>query len=380
LTDIGRKGRAEIYRNIAAPSADIEPDYITHTVATKGGQVVVGLVRAQGSDAVRVTDTNARSTVIARRQIQQVRPSGTSIMPIGLSATLGDAAMRDLIAYLAEPAARTSSSSARLFSFDELQKKLGATELRLLDARDRADHAKSHIPGAIWLDLESAQQISSRANGLSDRAAWEIWIKPLGIGPGTEVVIYDEQRQRNAARAWWLLSYLGVKDVALIDGGFLLWTRQNRPVTSDASNASPRSFRVVFQSDRLAGRDEVLNSLKAGEPIIDARSAPEYTGAEARSKRGGHIPSACRLEWNTLVGPDGRFLDEATLRARVDSLGIKAGRPVITYCQSGGRASVNTFVLERLGSSARNYYLGWADWGNAQNTPVESGSARDLSD
>jgi putative heme-binding domain-containing protein len=100
LTEIGKKGRADIYRSIAAPSASIEPDYTTFTVATKDGQVVVGVVRAEGPNAVRVTDTNARSTMIDRGQIAQIRPSGTSIMPVGLAAMLGDAAARDIIAFL----------------------------------------------------------------------------------------------------------------------------------------------------------------------------------------------------------------------------------------------------------------------------------------
>ena len=100
LTEIGRKGAAEIYRNIAAPSATIEPDYTTYTVGTKDGHVVVGVVRAEGADAIRVTDTNAKSTVIPRDQIGQLRPSATSIMPVGLAGTLGEQAIRDLIAFL----------------------------------------------------------------------------------------------------------------------------------------------------------------------------------------------------------------------------------------------------------------------------------------
>jgi thiosulfate/3-mercaptopyruvate sulfurtransferase len=373
LTEIARKGRAEIYRSIAAPSAAIEPDYISHTVATKAGQVLVGLVRAEGPDAIRVTDTNARSTLVPRRQIQQIRPSGTSIMPIGLAATFGDAAMRDLIAYLTEDTATASSPMPRLLSFDELQKKLDAPDLRLLDARDPVDFAKGHIPGAIPVNLKSAQQLSSSTQGLADRGAWEKWIEPLGIGPASEVVVYDAQRQLNAARAWWLLSYLGVKKVGLIDGGFALWIKQCRPVTTDPRKVAPRPFRVEFQTGRLASRAQVLDSLKVADLIVDARSTAEYTGQDARSKRSGHIPSACHLEWNTLVGAEGRFADERALRVRLDSLGIKAGRPIVTHCQCGGRASVNAFVLERLGLPARNYYLGWSDWGNADETPIETG-------
>jgi putative heme-binding domain-containing protein len=105
LTDVASKGRADIYRNIAAPSATIEPDYTTYTVATKEGQVLSGVVRAEGPDEIRVTDTNAKTATIRRDQIQEIRPSATSIMPPGLTAALGDSAVRDIIAYLTSPAA-----------------------------------------------------------------------------------------------------------------------------------------------------------------------------------------------------------------------------------------------------------------------------------
>jgi len=103
LTDIGVKGRAEIYRSIAAPSATIEPAYTPYTVATQDGQVVVGVVQAEGVDTVKVTDTNARATVIPRRQIEQIRPSANSVMPVGLTGALGIDTVRDLIAYLTSP-------------------------------------------------------------------------------------------------------------------------------------------------------------------------------------------------------------------------------------------------------------------------------------
>jgi putative heme-binding domain-containing protein len=100
LTEVGRKGIDQVCRSIAAPSAEIAPDYMTYTVATKDGRVMAGLVRAQGAEAIQVTDTNAKTTTIARADIEQIRPSGTSIMPVGLAAVLGESKMRDLLAYL----------------------------------------------------------------------------------------------------------------------------------------------------------------------------------------------------------------------------------------------------------------------------------------
>ncbi len=103
LTEVGRKGRAEIYRNIAAPSAAIAPEYTSYTVATVAGQVVSGVVRAEGPDTIQVTDTNAHTTTVHREEIREIRPSATSIMPPGLASALGDSAVRDVIAFLCSP-------------------------------------------------------------------------------------------------------------------------------------------------------------------------------------------------------------------------------------------------------------------------------------
>jgi thiosulfate/3-mercaptopyruvate sulfurtransferase len=266
-------------------------------------------------------------------------------------------------------------SPALLFSFDELQKRLDDPNLRLLDARPRTDYEKGHIPGAVWVDAKAAQALAARPRGLTDRGAWQAWVAPLGIGPKTEVLIYDGNRQLDPARLWGLLRYLGVEKVGLIDGNFPLWQKENRPVATDVPSVEPQPFVVTLRSGRYATRGDVLAAIKQGKArVIDARSEAEYTGEKKSSKRGGHIPDACRLEWSDLVDKDGRFLDEKALRAKLDTLGVKPGEPVITHCQGGGRASVDAFVLERLGFPTRNYYVGWSDWGNADDTPVATGN------
>jgi thiosulfate/3-mercaptopyruvate sulfurtransferase len=260
-----------------------------------------------------------------------------------------------------------------LMTFDALQDQLNAPFLRLLDAHPRADYVKAHIPGAVWVDAKAVEKLAARPGGLEDKDAWEAWIAPLGITPQTEVLIYDAHRQLDAARLWWLLSYLGAEKVGLIDGGFPLWQRQGRPMATETVKVDPKPFRVTFRTSRHATRSEVLEAMKAkSAQIIDARSAPEYSGTELRSKRGGHIPSACSLEWANLVDQEGGFLDETALRAKLERSGVKSGEPVITHCQGGGRASVDAFVMERLGFPTCNYYLGWSDWGNTEETPVET--------
>ena len=78
----------------------IVPEYLTYTVARKDGQIAVGVVHAEGVDAVRVFDINGNATVIPKVEIEEMRSSATSTMPVGLAGALGEEKMRDLIAYL----------------------------------------------------------------------------------------------------------------------------------------------------------------------------------------------------------------------------------------------------------------------------------------
>ena len=100
LDGLKNRDLATIYRDIAEPSAVIVPEYLTYTVARKDGQIAVGIVRAEGFDAVRVADINGKTTAIPKAEIEEMRPSTTSTMPVGLAGTLGEEKMRDLLAFL----------------------------------------------------------------------------------------------------------------------------------------------------------------------------------------------------------------------------------------------------------------------------------------
>ena len=100
LTSLAGADRAWVYRNIMEPSASIHPEYVSYTVAMKDGRVAMGVVRAEGADALKVGDIDAKQTVIPRAEVEEIRPSASSIMPVGLLGAIGDERTRDLLAYL----------------------------------------------------------------------------------------------------------------------------------------------------------------------------------------------------------------------------------------------------------------------------------------
>ena len=106
LSGLVGRGRLEVYRDIADPSARIHPDFVSYTIARKDGTIVVGTLKSLGADSIVVTNSEAKATTIRRDVIEEIRPSATSIMPVGLVGALGEKNLRDLIAYLVTRPAR----------------------------------------------------------------------------------------------------------------------------------------------------------------------------------------------------------------------------------------------------------------------------------
>ena len=107
--------------------------------------------------------------------------------------------------------------------------------------------------------------------------------------------------------------------------------------------------------------------------IVDARSNDEHCGVDTRdNKRGGAIPGAKHLEWSDLIDQDThRFKSAAQLSKLFAQAGIDLSRPTASHCNGGGRAAVMVFGLQLMGApQVRNYYRGWGEWGNADNTPI----------
>lgn len=245
----------------------------------------------------------------------------------------------------------------------------------ILDARPKAAYMSGHIPGAIWVDEDEWKKEFQEG---SDVAAWEKRIGALGIDGERPVVIYDDSAGNRAARVWWILRYFGVADVRLLNGFWRGWNTEKLPVESDPNPPATTEFRAKTQAKRLVRKDELLQGFQGDEApfdIVDARSHAEYCGnVPFLSKRPGHMPGAKHLDWADLIDTKGthRFRSAQEMQKLFHAKGIDPTRPIVTHCQSGGRSSVMAFALELMGADqVANYYASWAEWGNAEDTPIE---------
>jgi thiosulfate/3-mercaptopyruvate sulfurtransferase len=258
-----------------------------------------------------------------------------------------------------------------LIEASELAKPPTGKQFRILDVRDKAKYKEGHIPNAVWVDVTAwGKAFASGQN----QAAWAKRIGELGIDNDMHAVVYDDNLTPSAARVWWILHYWGLKDVRLLNGGWKAWQTSGVPVATDETTFPAREVNLPPRADRLATKDQVLESLKTKQSqIIDTRSKAEYCGEKAMAKRNGAIPGAVHLEWSEVIDQKSQRLKGANELAKLfQEKGIDLNRPAVAHCQSGGRAAVMAFALELMGAKdVRNYYKSWAEWGNADDTPIE---------
>ena len=244
----------------------------------------------------------------------------------------------------------------------------------LIDVRPAEQFAAGHIAGAAHLDLWGVSLIDTSDAPL--RAfMWMIGhlFSLRGVTPDHPVVVYEQDSGIRAARAFWLLEYLGHPDAAVLDGGFAAWTRAGAAVSTNAAAPTPSTWHGTPDPSRLATWRQVLDRLgKPETAIVDTRSDAEYFGEAVRAKRGGAVPGAVHLEWTNNLQADGRFKPAGELAAMYETAGITPDREVVAYCQGGYRAAHTYLALRVLGyPRVRNYTGSWKEWGDREDLPLE---------
>ena len=271
-------------------------------------------------------------------------------------------------------------SFARLLTAPQLAERLSAPELRILDCRfalddpayGRTRYAAGHVPGAQFADLERdlSGPIIKGVTGrhpLPDPARLQEALRAWGVDQDSTIVLYDDGPGAFAARAWWLLAWLGKRDgVFLLDGGFQAWQAAGLPVTAQVTEPARGDFTarpdacLVVEADQLGRR-----LAEPGLTLIDARALPRFRGeVEPLDPVAGHIPGARCAPFTDNLGADGRFLPPEQLRQRFENL--LAGRnpeQLVAYCGSGVTACHNLFAMSLAGLPLAPLYAGsWSEW------------------
>src|SRR6185369_3891618 len=160
--------------------------------------------------------------------------------------------------------------------------------VRVVDMR-QSGYAAGHVPGAVPLSPVAIRDAKAPPTFLPTPAAFEEMMATLGIGDATRVIVYDERGGIFAARLWWILNYYGHPNVALMNGGWIKWTAEQRPTSTAAAAPAAATFTARPQPRWVATASDVVGAIdKPGVKILDERTAAEIEGKDLRNiRRGG---------------------------------------------------------------------------------------------
>ena len=257
------------------------------------------------------------------------------------------------------------------------------------DAREAADYAEGHIPGAVNFGWVGKVFRDPNREDLPAVPEAEKIFGAAGIDPvGKEVIIYTRKGDPFAYYGAHAMQYYGAKQAKVYHGGIDDWKTAGKPVTKEATTLPPVAVQLAAHDSRVLWNTDMLERVRTGgAQILDVRTPREYAGDDIRAVRGGHVPgvvnipheqnwqdpqTAAKLARKEVPTRDGMaFKDEAAVRALYAKL--DPGKETIVYCQSGVRASQTATVLRALGfRDVKVYEPSWLGYAGMLTAPAEN--------
>ena len=268
-------------------------------------------------------------------------------------------------------------SHACLISVAELARRIDDPALVIFDCRHeltnpelgRQVYAQSHIRNARFAHLD--RDLAAPLNGhngrhpLPDPRSFTAWLGRMGVSNDKQVVGYDSAAGVYASRLWWMLRWMGHRNVAVLDGGWQAWLAAEQPVTGEVPSPTPEKF-VGAPQMPLADANYVLEHLHSPDMVlIDARASDRFHGQnETIDPVGGHIPGARNRFFKDNLTPQGLFKSPEQLRDEFQAL-LGDGTPqnIVSQCGSGVTACHNLLAMEIAGLQGGRLYPGsWSEW------------------
>jgi molybdopterin synthase sulfurtransferase len=263
------------------------------------------------------------------------------------------------------------------------------------------EYEENHLPGALYLDT----------NRLEDPADWnrrspgeiEATLLALGITAGTTVVLYGRDTvgdanekwpgrragQIAATRAALILSYAGVSDVRLLDGGYDWWVNGGHPLETVLREPTPAAafgVQIPLRPELIVDIDEakeiIADDLGA---LVSVRTWREHIGAVSGYNYIGPAGRIAGDVWGN-CGTDAYHMQhyrniDNTMRAYPEiaanwaEAGITPDKHVAFYCGTGWRASETWFYALLMDwPRIAVYDGGWFEWSaDPVNNPIEIG-------
>ncbi|NML46121.1 sulfurtransferase [Ramlibacter sp. G-1-2-2] len=279
--------------------------------------------------------------------------------------------MKKILALVATLAAAGASFAAQpLVNPAELKAQLGKPEVRVIDIRDTKTFAAQHIPGAVNAPYGKWRGPANNPGEMPELPKLTELVRSLGLTPATHAVVVSSGSDASdfgaAARVYWTLKVLGLKELSLLNGGVKAWADAKLPQDSAVATVTPSAYSPQLDTSLIATRDEVAQDVAKGSAVlVDSRPKAFYEG-ETRApaaKMPGTLQGAVNVEYSRFFdGESNGVLN--TQKVHGASSVLDPNKPTVAFCNTGHWASTDWFVMsELLGQKNVKLYPGsMVDW------------------
>ena len=232
-----------------------------------------------------------------------------------------------------------------LISANELAKIIDNDNVVVVSTRKATDYAKSHIDGAI--NIENDLLYSNTTTGkLKSSSQMASILGSKGINTSKTVIIHCNGAFVGAGRMYFILKYLGVKDVRILNGHLKGWRAARKPLTKTPKTLSAVTFSPSVNSSMLA------TSFSTTGIVVDCRDKSDYDAK--------HQSGAIHFDNKSIYNDATKTLKSKTaLIALFDAAGMTKTKEIILYCKTGARASAVYFALKYCGYTKVKVYNGY---------------------
>jgi thiosulfate/3-mercaptopyruvate sulfurtransferase len=238
----------------------------------------------------------------------------------------------------------------------------------------------AHVPGADFLDLQGEFSVPDIELHfmMPDTAQLEAAFGRHGIAADSHVVLYSIGSAMWATRFWWMLRSLGFDNVAVLDGGLDQWKAEGRAVESGPAKGCPAAiFTAKPRAGYFVDKHNTLAASADGNTVVVNALGPQFhRGLEpSRYGRPGRIPGSVNVSAATLFDATTKaFVPLTEAEAKFAAQGIAKDKRVVAYCGGGISATIDLFMLHRLGYGHLSLYDGsMGEWAKDASLPIETG-------
>ena len=264
-----------------------------------------------------------------------------------------------------------------LLTPQELQAKLSDPQVRVIDIRDAKTYAANHIAGAVNAPYGQWRGPAENPGELPALPKLTTLVQSLGLTPTTHAVVVSSGADATdfgaAARVYWTLKVLGLKELSILNGGDQAWTKAGLPLSKEAAKIAASNFQPAIDGTQIATKEEVQQRVKSGDSVLlDARPASFFNG-EVRApaaKVAGTLPGAVNFthdKW--FANGSSTFVSTEQAKQIAASSPINPAKETVSFCNTGHWAATNWFAAsEVLGQKNVKLYAGsMTEWSQDPN-------------